>query len=420
MEEEVYNVYLKNVDSGFYYPHPLHLVKDVVEGLYTPMRTDFTFDIQHSIPVSKNTDFLSKDFIKSKEFYNLLDPNSVLTDKHIIRNKLDTLLDTTKLIIWYPETDITNSHNLTHHNSDIYIKFVFNSEGELVGYPQLSRLTYSLSELLSGYRHSHSYTINVRNTNSIKDWSGLCFGSDFLSSHTINQSNNDNEYHLIEYFKAVEAFLGWESLEGNPYIRMETIRDYSNASSDSAAVRDNLSGVTATNYQITIVPDVIYKYIMGRRDFDKHFTLMPSVVDNKPAYKLKYDKFDVNQYILNCLIDWQDSSNYVAASRSLKEKVENLSRLTCMIIRDDFGNVTYLRDNNIGESMQIIRTRIDGLEMFKFKGKMMKITVNYGKSLPESITYNSIEPVIVSAIIAVIERLINNINGRNEYDNSQL
>lgn len=122
-------------------------------------------------------------------------------------------------IIRFPEIVITNSNKKKHTIRDLFVRLDFNSTfTNILGLPSAMRMTLDHNELYSGYRHSHIH-VNVNN------WSIFCVGDTnitqliqtFMSSSIVPDKFIGFLYQLNEYVR-------WESLEGGPYIRIDTIR----------------------------------------------------------------------------------------------------------------------------------------------------------------------------------------------------
>ena len=82
-----------------------------------------------------------------------------------------------------------------------------------------SRFSYDPEEIIREYNHSHlskndsDFSEEYR-TN--RNYTNFCMGNGHASQALI-QKRIKNEIELITYFSELEAYLGWESLEGSPY-----------------------------------------------------------------------------------------------------------------------------------------------------------------------------------------------------------
>lgn len=125
----------------------------------------------------------------------------------------------------YPEFTITNSQGRSHVIKDLIVCHTFRFANNCVYPYQLygTRLSKTHLEVLSGYNQSH--------LPSQKDWPNMpfycnrfCIGSDTDVSRMLAEFEVEMDLDRYELFLfCVDSMVTWESLEGVPYIRMETI-----------------------------------------------------------------------------------------------------------------------------------------------------------------------------------------------------
>lgn len=153
---------------------------------------------------------------------------------------------TMNIIIHYPEITITNTFNLEHTIKDLYVRipmFICNlrktSSGEgsynkpFIKKIEGSRFTCNKLEYLSGYLHSH---LNKRSKYDFcEEFYEFCIGegpmtllvgqlNELLSEIPTRSNNLKLDLNLFElYFRHINNYVKWESLEGGPYIRIEKI-----------------------------------------------------------------------------------------------------------------------------------------------------------------------------------------------------
>lgn len=124
-------------------------------------------------------------------------------------------------IFWYPQKEIRNSEGLSHLMRDVGFEIKFRKNGEHLQYEsiQFFRLTISYLEYLANYGFSHAGNGYSKGN--------LCFGSGPLNA-TIGEVYETNwftpDMELFELFLfQLDIYLGWESIEGGPYRRMNNI-----------------------------------------------------------------------------------------------------------------------------------------------------------------------------------------------------
>lgn len=145
-------------------------------------------------------------------------------------------------IILYPEITITNREpNKSHLIKDLIVQIHFNERSirnsetgllnhffcplELHG----CRLTYSAKEYIASYSHSHlKMAIKPDYYNEVLTSERFCTGSDTEINNLIidiqETENHEDRLGIFElYLNMIDTVVKWESLEGTPYIKFETI-----------------------------------------------------------------------------------------------------------------------------------------------------------------------------------------------------
>lgn len=135
------------------------------------------------------------------------------------------------LIIYFPEVIIKNDLELEHTIKDLFVKLRFYPNYTLNAHPIGFRTTYTIKEYALCYTHSHisALAVNNRNVNA----NTFCLGSSELSPQlrALNYLVNDDativEEELLMLLFNLETYVAWESLEGGPYKKIETLNDWS-------------------------------------------------------------------------------------------------------------------------------------------------------------------------------------------------
>ena len=397
--DDLYLHYLDKFSKGEYIIPPLLIIDEIVRNRYAEELLDVK-DIGISL-ISKIEDF------KDRNIFDKLIEGAALKErmvekKSLLCDYLNEYLTGKEITVKYPEITITNSYGKTHTITDLFIKTKFNHLGQLREGFTMSRSTYTYTELLVGYRHSHHRTISV-NESSLKSWNTTCLGQGVLSQSTnllrgLTLEEFD-EINIMSLYADIDAYVAWESIEGTPYIRMERIRGMSSSANPTASFSPL---TTLSSYDKQLLKEVM------KADFIiKNCKLIPSIKDNHPYYNLEYDEYKMMKYL-----------NSKVEDLKLKETYQSKKRV-CYISVDDFGNVSYYKiDDNTMKLSEM--KRLNGTRLFDFKGQPVNFKAIDNLNSKENTREISINPDILYYIITNIETEINTLNGRNRFNQSSL
>ena len=397
--DDLYLHYLNKFNKGEYIIPPLLIIDEIVRNRYSEELLDVK-DIGISL-ISKIEDF------KDRNIFDKLIEGAALKErmvekKSLLCDYLNEYLTGKEITVKYPEITITNSYGKTHTITDLFIKTEFNHLGQLREGFTMNRSTYTYTELLVGYRHSHHKTISV-NESSLKSWNTTCLGQGVLSQSTnllrgLTLEEFD-EINIMSLYADIDAYVAWESIEGVPYIRMEKIREMSSSISPTVSFSPL---TTLSSYDKQLLKEVM------KEDFIvNNCKLTPSIQDSHPYYNLEYDEYKMMKYL-----------NSKVEDLKLKETYQS-NRRVCYISVDDFGNVSYYKiDNNIMNLSEM--KRLNGTRLFDFKGQPVNFKAIDNLNSKEDTREISITPDILYYIITNIETEINTLNGRNRFNQSSL
>jgi hypothetical protein len=141
------------------------------------------------------------------------------------------------LLLKFRDVTISNSIEMKHHIGDIMIRSAgnqnFTSSGDirakLIGCLYGTRLTFTPEDAAKCYQHSHL-------TTGMGNFGAFCTGEGNYGSG----QGYLNEYSIQEHIFRLQTFVSWESLEGGPHFRMETIRSHGNV----VALETNILGTS--------------------------------------------------------------------------------------------------------------------------------------------------------------------------------
>lgn len=154
---------------------------------------------------------------------------------------------TFKLILHYPKLVIRNSRNEFHNITDLYIKiekWPYGLEGTGASF-QGARASLTKEEYVSHYSHSHL-------PQSILGFNSFCLGTSDMG--VLLHENFFNSKEELEYFlNILRSYLSWESLEGVPYISINSISKYYKLNSSAWYDRDFIKRIPiGCNIQVNL------------------------------------------------------------------------------------------------------------------------------------------------------------------------
>lgn len=173
----------------------------------------------------------------------------------------------------YPSITLTNTQGESHTIKDIFIRL--HDSGR--GYTSFSgvRGTVSQEEFGSGYHHSHL-------SSCITSFASFCLGSSELSI-LLSEGFPDSKEKLQYFLSVLHSYLSWESIEGNPYIRFNTITGFNKlypmnkneiSMSLIEGITNNFKNIKVNlNFKVKNLEEVedhIFKYIKGIRSLSRY------------------------------------------------------------------------------------------------------------------------------------------------------
>jgi len=201
--------------------------------------------------INFNRDLTSINLIDKDYLINILSKNNLkhlsllleVLDEHYENNydiKFNSVYSSVILYIYYKDITITNSLNHSHNIKSLFVQIYleFSSTEKLFYFKSFkgARFNLTLDEFISNYRHSH-----IGRTKSIGVFDDFCIGSGIYNIYAktndnnkinyIGVNNNDNlkvtvddlKIAMKSFFISIDNYVRWESTEGGPYIRMNTI-----------------------------------------------------------------------------------------------------------------------------------------------------------------------------------------------------
>lgn len=225
-----------------------------------------------------------------------------------------------KVIIHYPEFNIINSNGLSHTIKDLLVSFSImkydgtDSEGnyqaqylprQLTG----TRATLSYEEWFVGYQHSHLRVNKPSDFYDVFDAGDFCTGSGEINEvFATLWENGYSEEHFEMLLHTVNTVAEWESLEGTPHIKMQSIgigKKQSLSDMSESRTKDYYSSLVT--YMQSHYPSIDADFVYSDNRF-------------KIKQNEKFDNF-LKQFIIDFMPDYWDkilvkkiNGNYVGYS----------------------------------------------------------------------------------------------------------
>jgi hypothetical protein len=141
-----------------------------------------------------------------------------------------------QVTIHFPKFTIKNQMNKSKIIKDFFVRFYIDKNGKILNSSfEASRSTYTNNEVIAGYRHSHLPKTFADKTSPVwLNFQTMCLGynnqihvSMALLEDAVKKKENISDF--IELFvRNIVSVIEYESIEGNPYIRMSAIDDVAN------------------------------------------------------------------------------------------------------------------------------------------------------------------------------------------------
>lgn len=123
-----------------------------------------------------------------------------------------------KLIVYFPTVTVTNEMDESIVITDLYVKVKISSEGLIEGTFEMTRGSYTLSQVYNSYLHSHALEIPEAN-----GWSKVCLGQGPIV-HTIAILSTDCDLDRWELFCfELDKYVTVESEQGIPYHHLRNV-----------------------------------------------------------------------------------------------------------------------------------------------------------------------------------------------------
>jgi hypothetical protein len=335
----------------------------------------------------------------SEEDINLIDLDTDDTSFTIIYNMIVTYIDRIisriaplfTITVYFPNIRVTNEYGRFVDITKLFTRTTIMWDGELVDKFQINRSEYTSSQFSSGYKHSHTYSLDSNSIQALEQFTPPCLGSGPLNT-TIATLKNRTDYTIWRlYCHEMDEYLKVESISGGPYIRLEEIGKlnlFLNTVSIESAIchRDDVS-----------VPDYLTtdEFKLFINDFIKSGLIKFVHHDNGVA--LAMSSLDFWIMASNFYIKWFNSHKD-SFRKGIVNQASTMYPLRKAVIRGDkvyFGN------------FYSTGTEFEGITLFTFKGKDVKLHIIDDDSNIEDNTTLLLHHTFIRALLYAIMRVIN-------------
>lgn len=145
-----------------------------------------------------------------------------------------------KVLIHYPELEITDSNDNKITVYDLFAMYLFDSEGKLIGGMKIKKTTFTPPQLSHRYIHSHTPTLGY------EEWKVPCYGQGPIKN-TIRSCNVEFDRDLLtKLCWETDIYLHTESTDSGPYIRLAIVNsekgdDFYEACHDISTIPENVA-----------------------------------------------------------------------------------------------------------------------------------------------------------------------------------
>lgn len=124
------------------------------------------------------------------------------------------------IIVYFPEVDISNEKDKHHTIKELYVRTSIKADGRMGRPLMMLRTRYTTDELEVGYKHSHTSRIRSISELSFTD---CCLGSAPIRSTATELLSECDLDRWNVYCLQLDQYVGIESLDGGPYVKMGDI-----------------------------------------------------------------------------------------------------------------------------------------------------------------------------------------------------
>ncbi len=297
------------------------------------------------------------------------------------------------IYVWWPTVVVTNEHDKSVVIQDLYAKIEINSDGTLpYEYPGflLNRATYTKTQFLSDYMHSHIQGIPKRD---FSNFLNPCLGTGPIRETIASLKNDYDEVTWMLFCQELTDYVTVESLHGGPWRRLEEI-----GSNSTVTLGNNYDfSFTSITYFLRIFSKDQLKDFM--QYYLQHGHLVLSFRNGRFTCSMPYTDFIVD--ISNAFIDFYNL--YLKSTAVRRQTCFDRTLLRNVEIRN--GLIYYItgRYNNNPTNISYYQ----GQHVLIFKGKDITTTITEDGEQEQTESVIIVDPPFAMHILGHILKIIN-------------
>ena len=297
------------------------------------------------------------------------------------------------IYVWWPTVVVTNEHDKSVVIQDLYAKIEINSDGtipyECAGF-LLNRATYTKTQFLSDYMHSHIQGIPKRD---FSNFLRPCLGTGPIRETIASLRNDYDEVTWMLFCQELADYVTVESLHGGPWRRLEEI-----GSNSTVAFGNNydFSFASITYFLKVFSKDQLRDFIQY---YLQHGHLVLSFRNGRFTCSMPYTDFIVD--ISNAFIDFYNL--YLKSTAVRRQTCFDRTILRNVEIRN--GLIYYVtgRYNNNPANISYYQ----GQHVLTFKGKDITTTITEEEGQEQAESVIIVDPPVAMHILGHILKIIN-------------
>lgn len=158
-----------------------------------------------------------------EDYYPQPDSSQEITEETL--TELKEHIPNPQILVWWPKVTVTNEYNKHINITDLYAKIEINTDGNIPfefdrGFA-LTRTSAPPSQIKAGYVHSHVFT--DRNYTDIQTFKTPCLGRGPIKQTVLSLMTSNSMELWMLFCEELSRYVTVESLNGGPYIRMESV-----------------------------------------------------------------------------------------------------------------------------------------------------------------------------------------------------
>ena len=295
------------------------------------------------------------------------------------------------IYVWWPSVTITNENDKSVDIQDLYAKIKVGADGcmptEYHGF-FLNRSTYSTTQFVSNYMHSHISSIPKSN---FRDFQRPCLGSGPINYTILTLKTDYSEEMWMLFCQELSMYVTVESIKGRPYKYLERIGG-----------REELDYYSDYKFEYAS-PDLFYSEFITSdklKQFLKYYLekghLKISFINSRFLCIMPYHEYMID--VSNAFIEF-----YNTYLKSTKENLNHLYR-DKFLISASFDNGKFYKSYDVStQSLEAYQHKF----VLKFKGRDI-----YTNIIPSYSQETTVTLINYKLAMYVLQRILRTINYR--------